>query len=73
MKQLVEALDANWEGYEEMSQEFQAQDKYGNNIAEVDQMVAEVYKQHADICLSLPCAYGDTLKPNAISISAHQP
>ena len=73
MKQLLEALDANWEGYEEMRQEFQAQDKYGNNIAEVDQMVAEVYKQHADICLSLPCAYGDTLKPNAISISAHQP
>lgn len=73
MKQLIEALDANWEGYEEMRQEFKSQDKYGNNIAEVDQMVAEVYKQHADICLSFPCAYGDTLKPNAISISAHQP
>lgn len=73
MKQLIEALDANWEGYEKMRQEFQSQDKYGNNIAEVDQMVAKVYKQHADICLSLPCAYGDTLKPNAISISAHQP
>jgi formate C-acetyltransferase len=73
MKQLIEALDANWVGYEEMQQEFKSQNKYGNNIAEVDELVAEVYKIHADICLSLHCAYGDTLKPNAISISAHQP
>lgn len=73
MKQLLEALDANWIGYETMQQEFKTQNKYGNNISEVDQLVAEVYKVHADVCLSLPCAYGDTLKPNAISISAHQP
>ena len=25
------------------------------------------------MCMSLPCVYGDSLKPNAISISAHQP
>lgn len=73
MKQLIEALDANWNGYEKMQQDFKSQDKYGNNIVEVDQLVAEVYKVHADVCTSLPCAYGDTLKPNAISISAHQP
>lgn len=73
MKQLMEALDADWAAYEEMHQDFKTQEKYGNNIPEVDQMVAEIYKLHADICLSLPCAYGDTLKPNAISISAHQP
>ena len=30
-------------------------------------------KLHADTCLGLPCVYGDSLKPNAISISAHQP
>lgn len=73
MKQLVTALDADWEGYEEMRSEFKNAAKYGNNIPEVDALVAEVYKFHADTCLSLPCAYGDTLKPNAISISAHQP
>lgn len=73
MKQLVEALDADWAGYEKMHQDFKSQDKYGNNIPEVDQMVAKIYQLHADICLSLPCAYGDTLKPNAISITAHQP
>ncbi|MBR5261961.1 MAG: hypothetical protein IKV47_07315, partial [Oscillospiraceae bacterium] len=73
MKQLMEALDANWEGYEEMRADFIAQPKYGNNFAPVDEMVADLYKLHADTCLSLPCVYGDTLKPNAISISAHQP
>ena len=73
MKQLMDALDADWVGYETMQKDFASQPKYGNNIAEVDEMVAEVYQLHADTCLSLPCVYGDSLKPNAISISAHQP
>ena len=73
MAQLMEALDADWVGYEDMQKDFKAQPKYGNNFPEVDAMVAEFYKLHADTCLSLPCVYGDSLKPNAISISAHQP
>lgn len=73
MAQLMEALDADWVGYEDMQADFKAQPKYGNGIHDVDAMVAEVYKLFADTCLSLPCAYGDSLKPNAISISAHQP
>ena len=73
MAQLLEALDADWVGYEDMQRDFRDQPKYGNAVKEVDDMVAEVYQLHADICHSLPCAYGDTLKPNAISISAHQP
>ena len=73
MAQLIEALDADWEGYEEMQADFKAQPKYGNNIKEVDDMVAEVYQMYSDYAYTLPCVYGDTLKPNAISISAHQP
>ena len=73
MAQLMEALDADWEGYDEMRADFASQPKYGNNIPAVDAFVADMYKLHADTCLSLPCVYGDTLKPNAISISAHQP
>ena len=73
MAQLMAALDADWEGYDEMRADFASQPKYGNNIPEVDAFVADMYKLHADTCLSLPCVYGDTLKPNAISISAHQP
>ena len=73
MTQLIEALDADWEGYEDMQADFKAQPKYGNNIKEVDDMVAEVYQMYSDYAYTLPCVYGDTLKPNAISISAHQP
>ncbi|MCC8059810.1 MAG: hypothetical protein LIO81_03075 [Clostridiales bacterium] len=73
MKQLMDALDADWEGYDEMREDFKSQPKYGNNDPEVDAFVSEMYKLHADTCLSLPCVYGDSLKPNAISISAHQP
>ena len=73
MAQLIEALDADWEGYEDMQADFKAQPKYGNNIKEVDDMVAEVYQMYSDYAYTLPCVYGDTLKPNAISISAHQP
>ena len=73
MAQLMEALDADWVGYEDMRGDFTEAPKYGNNIDEVDYMVADVYAHHAQTCYSLPSAYGDTLKPNAISISAHQP
>jgi len=73
MAQLMEALDADWVGYEDMRGDFTEAPKYGNNIDEVDYMVADVYDHHAQTCYSLPSAYGDTLKPNAISISAHQP
>ncbi|MBR4232604.1 MAG: hypothetical protein IKR95_05280 [Oscillospiraceae bacterium] len=73
MKQLMEALDADWAGYEDMQRDFKEQPKYGNAFKEVDDMVAEVYKLFADTCLAQPCVYGDYLKPNAISISAHQP
>ncbi|MGL5435171.1 MAG: pyruvate formate lyase family protein [Lachnospiraceae bacterium] len=73
MRELLAALDADWAGYDEMREDFRNAPKYGNNIDYVDELVAEVYQFHADTCLSLPCAYGGTLQPNAISISAHQP
>ena len=73
MAQLLEALDADWVGHEDMQKDFKAVPKYGNAIKEVDDLVAEVYQLYADTCMSLPSAYGDSLKPNAISISAHQP
>lgn len=73
MAQLMEALDADWVGFDKMRQDFLEAPKYGNNIDEVDRLVAEVYELHNQACRSYPSAYGDTIKPNAISISAHQP
>lgn len=73
MAELLTALDADWVGYEEMRKDFLEAPKYGNNIDEVDELVAEVYENHNRACRSYPSAYGETIKPNAISISAHQP
>ena len=73
MAELLTALDANWEGYEEMRQDFIKVPKYGNNEDLPDSLVAEVYQFFADTCYSMDTAYGGKVTPNAISISAHQP
>ncbi len=73
MEQLLAALDADWEGYDEMRRDFRDAPKYGNDIDEVDYLVAEVYQKFSDFCYGYSNAYGGTVIPNAISISAHQP
>ena len=73
MAELLTALDADWEGYEEMRQDFIRAPKYGNNLDEPDRFVAEVYQLFADTCAENSTAYGGHVTPNAISISAHQP
>ena len=73
MAELLAALDANWEGYEEMRADFVKAPKYGNNDDYADNLVAEVYQFFADTCYSMDTAYGGKVTPNAISISAHQP
>ncbi len=73
MAQLLRALDADWEGYEEMRQDFIRAPKYGNDLDAPDRMVAEVYRLFAESCAENPTAYGGHVTPNAISISAHQP
>lgn len=73
MAELLAALDADWEGYEDMRADFIKAPKYGNNIDEPDRFVAEVYQLFADTCAENSTAYGGHVTPNAISISAHQP
>lgn len=73
MAELLTALDADWEGYEQMRQDFIRAPKYGNNLDEPDRFVAEVYQLFADTCAENSTAYGGHVTPNAISISAHQP
>ena len=73
MEQLQTALEANWQGYEDMRQDFLKAPKYGNNEEEPDRMVAEVYDRYAEYLSSCDSACGDKCVPNAISITAHQP
>ena len=73
MADLLSALDADWEGYEEMRQVFIRAPKYGNDLDGPDKMVAEVYRMFAEACAENATAYGGHVTPNAISVSAHQP
>lgn len=73
MAELLTALDSDWEGYEQMRNDFLKAPKYGNNIDEADRFVAEIYQLFADTCAENSTAYGGHVTPNAISISAHQP
>ncbi len=73
MAQLMEALDANWEGYDEMRRDFSAVPKYGNNEDLPDEMARQVYDAYAKSVMSYSTVNGGKLMPNAISITAHQP
>ena len=44
MSEVVEAMKENWIGYGEMRQDFVNAPKFGNDISEVDDMAARVYK-----------------------------
>ena len=73
MEQLTKALEANWQGYEDMRLDFLHAPKYGNNEEEPDKMVAEVYEKYAEYFSACDSACGGKCVPNAISITAHQP
>lgn len=73
MRQLIDALDANWEGYEDMRRDFQNAPKYGNNDDYADAVAADLYKRFATEAACCPNGHGDHCVPSGISISAHQP
>ena len=73
MRQLLDALDANWEGYEQMRADFIAAPKYGNNDAYADDIAADFYRRFAASAKRCPSSHGDYCVPSGISISAHQP
>ncbi len=73
MQELLTALDADWEGYEEMRQDFLDAPKYGNDIDEVDVLAAELYDHIEKKLASMPTYYGGRAVTTAISITSHQP
>ena len=73
LSQLVAALDANWEGYEQMRADFIAAPKYGNDDDYADEMAVELYKRHSEQVAACDNGFGNGCVPSGISISAHQP
>jgi formate C-acetyltransferase len=75
MKELMAALDANWQGekYAAMRKMFLAAPKYGNDDDYVDSIARELYQFWADKTVTFKTAFGGKNKPTAISISSQWP
>ena len=73
LSQLQAALDADWQGYEDMRRDFLKAPKYGNDIDYVDNIVAECYKVLNDTVKTLPNILGKPTIATGISITSHQP
>lgn len=75
MKELKEALAANWEGngYPDLQKAFLAAPKYGNDDDYADSIAKDLCKFFAETAVTLPTYQGGRHKPSAISISAQWP
>ncbi|MEM2867943.1 MAG: pyruvate formate lyase family protein [Candidatus Bathyarchaeia archaeon] len=70
MRQLKEALAANWRGYEDIRKMCLQAPKYGNDDDYVDQIAADLYKLHADLARKYNFIFGGKVFPGGISITS---
>ena len=68
---LVDALKANFEGYEDLREFLLSADKFGNNIEKVDNYAAEVASKVADIVANTKNYLGNSFRPDFSSPSTH--
>lgn len=73
LPELKKAMDANWAGYEDVQRMCLNVDKYGNNIAEVDKIVGEMYAYFEQCAKGCACITGTYYRTSAVSIFAHAP
>ena len=73
LPELKKILDSNWEGREDLRQICLKLPHYGNDIDEVDEIVADIYKFYHDEVVSHPTPLGGYTRCNMISVSAHSP
>ena len=72
-KQLMDALNANWNGFEEIQKMCLDAPKFGNNDPYVDEIAARLWNDYADICLGMKTIFDAPVLPSGISITAHAP
>ena len=73
LTELKKAMDANWDGYEELRKACLEVPKYGNNIPEVDEIVGKYYQFLIDENDKAVSLLGAPIKTTAVSITTHQP
>lgn len=73
MEELHRALEADWEGFEDMRKLCEDAPKYGNGDQYVDEIAAELYHFWAENAKTLTTIYGVPPKVTGISITANIP
>ncbi len=73
LPELKKAMDANWDGYEELHKKCLDLPHYGNGDAEADDMVRQCYRWWVDIANQTPSSLGGHFRCSAISVTSHQP
>ncbi len=68
---LVEALKADFNGYEDLREFLLSADKFGNNIEKVDNEAGEIASRVADIVASTKNYLGNSFRPDFSSPSTH--
>lgn len=71
MEQVVEALKANYEGYEEMRRDFLSAPKYGNDDPYVDDLAVKIYDLCHDACMKHRVFSGVPIYPGSQSVSMY--
>ena len=72
-KQMMDALRANWEGYEDIQAMCLAFPKYGNDDDYTDSVGAKVWHDVAQVIRGNTTIFGTSMLPTGISITAHAP
>ncbi len=73
LPELKRAMNANWEGYEDLHQRCLDLPHYGNNNPEADELVGRCYRWWVDMANKIPSALGGHFRCSAISVTSHQP
>lgn len=73
MQELYQAIQANWQGYEDMRRMCLQAPKFGNNDPFVDEIAAQLYDFWLETTASFRTVYGEAPKPTGVSITAHAP
>ena len=73
MEQMYNAIEANWEGYDEMLEDCKNAPKFGNDDDFVDSIAVDIYDQWVKNCYKYTNIWGNPVRPAGISITAYAP
>lgn len=70
MDQLITAMDANWEGYEEIRQMMLNAPKYGNDDEYADEIAVRVHERTAEVLAEFTDRFGNPMRGDGSGLSA---